>query len=284
MERFAKVTAGTYHLTVPTADRDGNAVTSTGTPTVSIADGGGTVVHTMNATPVAGSLSADVPCANLAALDMYTATWSGTVATVAQQWRSYVELASDYLFNLGDLRAMEPSLADTSRYTGAMCRAARTAAEQRFERAAKVAYVPRGRLLSVFGDGRGRLELADNVIRRVVSVSIDGVALTAGELAALTVREWGALDRPSGFYWEDGAAVSVYYEHGYDYPPEPVRQAAMVLAREYLVRSPLSSRATVEQTDVGFFRLSIAGGEKWTGIPDVDAAIEQFGRRRPNIG
>ena len=283
MERFAKVTAGTYRLTVPTADRDGNAVTSTGTPTVSIADGGGTVVYTGNATAAAGSLSADVPCADLAALDLYKCTWTGTVATVAQQWPSYVEICADYLFTIGELRSMEPSLAETSRYTGAMCRAARTAAEQRLEQAARVAFVPRGRRLSVFGDGRGRLALSDNAIRRVISVSIDAVALTAPELAALTVREWGALDRPDGFYWEAGAAVSVYYEHGYDYPPEPVRQAVMVLAREYLVRSPLSSRATVEQTDVGFFRLSIAGGDKPTGIPDVDAVIEAFGRRRPYV-
>ena len=69
-----------------------------------------------------------------------------------------------------------------------------------------------------------------------------------------------------------------------DAPAGPVAQAAMLLAREYLVRSVLSSRATVESTDVGFFRVSVAGRDRPTGIPEVDAVIERFGRSRPLVG
>jgi len=75
--------------------------------------------------------------------------------------------------------------------------------------------------------------------------------------------------------------VSIVLEHGYDFAPAPVATAAMILAREYVFRSALSSRATVEATDVGFFRLSVAGPGRPTGVPEVDAAVAEFGRRRP---
>ena len=43
------------------------------------------------------------------------------------------------------------------------------------------------------------------------------------------------------------------------------------------------SRATVEAPDVGFFRVSVAGPDRPTGIPEVDAVITDFGRRRPRV-
>ena len=118
----------------------------------------------------------------------------------------------------------------------------------------------------------------------LVSASVAGTALTAGELAEITVREWGAFDRPGGKAWTAGASCALFYRHGMPAPAGPVAQAAMLLAREYLVRSALSSRATVESTEVGSFRISVAGRDRPTGIPEVDAVIERFGRSRPLVG
>ena len=78
--------------------------------------------------------------------------------------------------------------------------------------------------------------------------------------------------------------VAVHYLHGLAYPPEPVVTACKLLARETLMPSSLSARATVEATEVGFFRLSIAGPGHSTGIPEVDEVAREFGRNGPSIG
>jgi len=129
--------------------------------------------------------------------------------------------------------------------------------------------------------GIKRLETHVNAVRTVRSVAINGAAMAPSDLADLTFTEWGALDQPSGGYWLDGSTVSVVLEHGLDFAPQPVATAVMMLAREYIFRTALASRATVEATDVGFFRLSVAGPGRPTGIPEVDTAIFEFGRRRP---
>ena len=210
-------------------------------------------------------------------------------------WHSYFELCGGFIYEIADFRAWDPTFSDTSKFPAAALRAARVAGEQRFERAARLAYVPRCRRWSKqvqgypmpIGYGIGydagikRLETHVNAVRTVRSVAINGAAMAPSDLANLDFTEWGALDQPSGGYWLDRSSVAVVLEHGLDFAPAPVTTAVMMLAREYIFRTALSSRATVEATDVGFFRLSVAGPGRPTGIPEVDTAIYEFGRRRP---
>jgi len=283
LERIAKISAGNYRLAVDTTDEDGAAVTVTA-PALAIVDGAGAEV-TYEGTPVAaaGTITADVPAAALSELDTYRLTWSGTSGADALEWTQYVEICGGYLCTVAALRASDSSIASETKYPADTVRAARTSAEERFERLAGVAFVPRGRRVSLIGDGTARVRVPDTAIRRIVSASIAGVTLTAAELAALTRREWGAIDRPAGYVWTADAALELAYEHGEDYPPGPVIEAVKLLAREYLVKKALGSRATVEATNVGTFRLSVAGKDGSTGIPDVDAAAAAFGRRRPVV-
>ncbi len=276
MDRFRKITAGSYALKVATRDEDGDAITVT-TPTLSIADGAGTEVYSGTPTAAGGQLSASVPAASLATLDTYRATWAGDQGS----WVTYAEICGAYLFETADLKAFDSSL---SAKTEAELRGARTAAEIRFERACRLALVPRGRRISTAGEGSSRLQLPTKAPRAFLSGSIAGTSITAEELAELTPQDWGAVDRPSGKLWTLDAAIALHYEHGLDYPPEDAAKAAMILAREYLVRSALSSRAVAEQTDVGFLRLSIAGRDGPTGLPDVDAVARDLARLFPLIG
>jgi hypothetical protein len=284
MDRIRQVTSGAYPLTVESADADGVAVTVAG-PQVKVYDGAGVQVGTTG-TPTAttGQLAYTVPAGVLAALDTYRVAWSGTVAGSPWEYAQQLELCGGFLFEIADLRAFDPALADATRYPAAVVRAARTAAEERLEQACRVAFVPRGRRVDLLGTGLPRLEVGDNAVSALTSASVAGVALTAGELSAVVVREWGAFDRGGEQVWDCGATCSLFYRHGMPAPAGPVAQAAMLLTREYLVRSAISSRATVEATDVGFFRLSIAGRDRPTGLPEVDAVIERFGRGRPLIG
>ena len=284
MERIRRVSGGTYPLSIAAGDDDGEAVT-VDSPAVALYDGSGAELATEGAPAAAeGRLAYTVAAGVLGALDTYVAVWSGTVSGSPWERRQELELCGGHLFEISDLRAFDPAFADAVRYPAAVVRAARTAAEQRLEQACRVAFTPRGRRLRAVGAGLARLEVPDNAVRSLLSASVGGTDLTPAELAAVTVREWGAFDRPAGYLWPLGSALALHYEHGQDSPPAPVAQAAMLLAREYLVRSVLSSRATVEATDVGFFRVSVAGPDRPTGLPEVDAVIARFGRSRPTVG
>ncbi len=277
MERIRQKTSGTYSLSVEPRDEDGVLYVPAGTLSVAISDGSGVAVDSGTPIYASGELTYELSVADAPYLDTYTAVWTDADTTV-RQWTTQIEIVGGHLFEIAELRAFDVALASTAKYTASLVRAARTAAEQRLEQAAHVAFVPRARRYSTVGDGSYRLLVPDTALRGVPrEASIDGTALTAEELDALIVREWGAFDREDAL-WTQGDAVEVWYEHGLDAPPEPVRSAAMVLAREYLVASSLSSRAVTEATEIGFFRLSIAGRDGATGIPEVDEVIREFGR------
>ena len=284
MERLRLVTSGTYALEVATPNEAGTLFTSTTPWTIAIKDGAGTakLAETAAIGKVSG-ITYTAAYSVLAALDTYLCTWTGMQSINKKEWQSIIELCGGYLFDVAEMRAFDGAFASATTYPDAKMRAARTAAEQRLEKACRVAFTPRARRVVLAGNGTDTMRLPDNAVRRIVSLTVNDVAFTADELAALDVREWGRLTRGDAYAFDDGAVVEVFYEHGLDYPDAPVVQAAMLLTREYLVRSALSSRATVEATDVGFFRVSVAGPDRPTGIPEVDAVITDFGRRRPRV-
>lgn len=282
LQRIVQREAGEHLLAVPLADDEGRPLEAESVAgTVTVSDGAGTEVWEGEPQLGAGVLAASVPAAAMPLPDTYAVAWD-VVLDGEVSWRrtSHAELCGARLFSLGELQAAYAELATVG---DAELEAARLAAEQRLEQAAGVAFVPRGGRWAGRGSGTWRLLLpVQAALTGVVSVTVDGEAY-AGPLA---VREWGALDREDGSAWPEASLVAVHYLHGLPLPvPEPVRVAAMVLAREYVVRSALSSRATVEATDVGFFRLSVADGAgRPTGIPEVDAVVAAYGRRRPAVG
>ena len=186
-------------------------------------------------------------------------------------------------FTIEELRARYPELSNATKYTDAKLEADRDYAEARFERAAKVAFVPREVAETLIGNGTKNLLLAATVeVGPLEAVSIAGVSLTEPQLAAVVVRKYGALERAD--LWPTGAEIVIEYVHGYDEPPEPVKGAVMMLAAERALPSTVPARATVLSTDVGSYRLSIADKTGKTGIPEVDAVIAQFGEDKPVTG
>lgn len=72
--------------------------------------------------------------------------------------------------------------------------------------------------------------------------------------------------------------ATIRYRYGLEEIPERVSEAVLALAAYYLRPSATPDRATGESTDAGFIRYTLAGKDGATGLPEVDAAIEQFGR------
>ena len=87
--------------------------------------------------------------------------------------------------------------------------------------------------------------------------------------------------------WTAGVGnVAVLYEHGRRSPEAPVKRAGIRLAKSVLLPSPLTAdeRATAVFTDIGGYRLTLPGRDGPTGLPDVDAVLDQFGRLSGRIG
>jgi hypothetical protein len=186
-------------------------------------------------------------------------------------------------FTIEELRAQYPDLANATKYPDAKLAADRTFAEQWFEAAAHVAYIPREITETLTGHGRRRLFLSARAeVGPVWTVEIDGVALDAGALADLVVRRYGVVERAAT--WPKDATIEITYTHGYDEPVELAKQAVMMLTAEKAKPSTIPARATSLSTDVGNYRISQADKTGKTGIPNVDAIIGLLGDDKPATG
>ncbi len=263
-------------------DADGNPADVDGTndPTVTVTDSSGTAVPGLTAQRTAvGVYRLTVP-ATLQTLDVYDVLWSWANG---QSRRSRFEVVGAVLFELAALRASDPVLADQTAYPAETLAEVRRAVSERFEEWAEVAFRPRGARDRLEADGSSLLVLARSKVRRLISVSVDGSALPSAEVDSLLVFPAGLIRRPDQ-PWPRGSIVEVHYEHGYAEPPAPVRRAAMRYARHLLVSGGYDDRATAMVTDVGSFRLTIAGRDGPTGLPEVDAVLADHSHRLPAVG
>lgn len=279
-ERIAVRRAGSYTLTATAYDPAGDPAEISAPVSVTMRDSLGNLIEAAGGVPAieAGVLTHIFPHTALEHLGVYDVIWTGVVEGQAQEWVTRFELVGDFYYTLAELRASDSSYDDEISYPDAKLSEAREWAESTFEheKACAVAFVPRAateRIVVPRWDKALRLKWP--AIRRVVALKIDGVTESFTGLAVgdRTVKRFEG--------WNAGSVVEITYEHGYDAPNPQVRKAALMLAKEYLVDSALSSRATAESTDVGFYRLSIAGPDGRTGIPYVDAVIADNRRSVP---
>lgn len=298
MSLFARNRAGTLTFTV--RDEDGTPTAATGDVDVIVRDVSGTTVATGKASAGTGTgvYVYPLPDAVRSTLGRYETTVAYVVGGITETLILPVEVVSALLFDVAEIRETYPELADPQRYTSTEIRRARDEATARLEEAAQVAFATRRTVVTLSGDDTTRLLLPDVEVTGLHSVTIyaetipgaDAVEddFDATELADVEIDgAAGVLKRTDGDVWPYGHQnVFVDYEHGYEFPPEPVRRAAMKLAVEALVPSALPSRALSQTTDLGEIRISVANPEagRPTGDPEVDAVILQFGRRRPTIG
>ena len=266
---------------------DGDLATPTAAPQVTIADASGATVQTGTGTADPTTTGVYLLALNSAVtgtLGDYTATATWTRDSVQDRQITHLQTVSAHLFELPEFRAHDPGIADPDLYPAYLLRDARDKATDRLERAAKVAFTHRSRVVS----GRvetdlGSLLLPDAYIESV-AVWADGVELDDDQYRVVwRTGELIAEDGP----WPSGTDLQVEYTYGMSAQPAgPVSRAAMLLALEYLIPSQLPARATSQSTDLGDFRISVADPSmyQWTGIPEVDAVIAEYGMNRPPTG
>lgn len=283
MERLISGSSGKIFLKV--YDEEGVLADSDATPTLEIFDGAGDSVDTGTATRESEGLYYFIVDSSITdILDSYSVQWSYDFDGLGVITTTYFESCGGHLFQIQDLRDRELSLQDVIRFPASKLVEARVAAEERFEEGASVAFVPRARRVVLSGSGTPVLRLPDVELRQVYAISVDGDDWDQAEIDDIIIdEEKGELIHPTSVWSFGNKNISLWYEHGLDRVPQPVSQAVSVLAVEYLIPTSVPSRASVQYTDGGAFRLTIAGRDGETGIPEVDAVMMTFGRMRPAV-
>jgi hypothetical protein len=259
---------------------DGVAV-DPGTVTVGITRADGTTVvapGTATTGSGTGARSFALTTTHTALLDSLTVTWvSATKGTLGSQ----VDVVGGFVFSVAQARAIRP-LDNTTTYTTARIVEMRTLVEDALERELGYALVPRYSLdwLEQWGSAWGAwgempLRPYTTAVR---TLTIDGVAATG-----MTLRRPGTvtptLRYTTGFArWSDAL---VGLEHGQPVTEAEATQAALTLAKTWLVSGPVDDRATAASTADGFtYALATPGrGGSIFGVPMVDSFVQRASLR-----
>lgn len=187
-------------------------------------------------------------------------------------------------FTTAELRAL-PDMNDTTRFPDARLVAAHDWIASIIERECETSFVARSVTARLNGRGCEGLDLTTPYVQSVESVSVDGAALSPGDVDALVWQD-GYLYRPGGVYWPATARgnVTVTYTSGYSTePPGDLKEAALRGARHWLLTmdawSGVDERTTSLTSDYGTTTVVVADDKHPTGLPFVDATILAWKRR-----
>ena len=169
---------------------------------------------------------------------------------------TFANVVTRHYFDIGALKAMDDT-DDFADVTEERFWAARQAATEAFEKNARRSFVQQ---MGTTKTHRGGFVWLDH--NDVCEV------LTPGWKLASDCQAVG----PEG-------PATIRYRYGLTEVPVRVSDAVLALAAYYLRPDVTPARATGEATDAGFIRYTLAGRDGATGLPEVDAIIEQFGRR-----
>lgn len=197
-----------------------------------------------------GSLALAVNAPDLVRID-----WKSGGETT---FTSYAEVVSRHYFGLDALRAYGDGQDDFGSMPEEALFMARQAAAEVFERNARRSFVHRiGRTKDY-----GRAPLLELEHNDVYELLTEGYRLVSG-----CQCEGGRGPFPC---W-------VEYLYGQDFVPVQVSRAVLELAAYMLRPSNRPIGATGESSDAGYIHFTTAGQDGATDIPEVNAAIEQFG-------
>jgi len=187
-------------------------------------------------------------------------------------------------FTTAELRAL-PDMGDTSRFPDARLVAAHDWIVAIIERECDTSFIPTTVTETLNGTGRDGLFLSSPYVRSVTSIAVDDVALSQHEVDTMLVQD-GVLYYPTGTYWSAASRgnVTVTYVAGYsETPPGDLKEAALRGARYWLLAmdgwSGIDERSTSISNEYGNINMAVAGPDRPTGLPAVDATIMAWARR-----
>ena len=191
--------------------------------------------------------------------------------TVVMEWlgdegetlhTSYAEVVSSHYFRLDELRAYGDGQDDFEDMDEEALFMARQAATEVFEQNARRSFVRRIGKTKDYGKHH-MFYLDDNDVYELITEHYRLVSDCQAEC------DWST---------SQAFPVWVEYYYGRDSIPAQVSRAVLVLAAYMLRPTNRPIGATGESTGAGYIRFTTAGIDGATDVPEVNAAIEQFGR------
>lgn len=247
-----------------------------GTVTLTLTRENGTVIAMGQATTGTGATarSFTLTTTHTASLDLLRLDWvSATKGTLT----TFVEIVGGFLFSLTEARNVKP-LDNTSTYTTAKLIAGRTLAEAALEDACGLSFVPRYFREKVDGLGVGDVLLTRPRPLTITAATVDGTAVS--DLTTLELYRDGRVYNPNG--WAEGRRnVVLTGTAGYQFPPPRVGRACLLLAKRFLVDSPLNDRTTVFNHGDGSSEFFVTAGVRDAvfDVPEANAIVQDYGVR-----
>lgn len=295
--RTPRILAGTAATLTATVVIDGTATDPTVAGSVLVTDALG--VSVASGTPTiaggaSGRLTYTLSAAAVAAPRILTATWSGIVAGGSTITLTTThEVVGEHLFTEAEARTTDgAALASSTTYPSATIAACRDSVHDAFEQILGFPLGRRWRFEVVDGSGSAEQWLQEQEIAALLSVetrdagSQTWTAYTQTQIDDIAAYPGGLLVRETLGSWPSGRLnVRIAYLAGESPIPLELRGAALMVARDQLVKSNLPARATSQTDELGTFSLAVAGRQgSWFGIPAADAVLTRRRRRIPGIG
>lgn len=265
----------TFYSGGTATDADGDVLVTVlgddaGTVVAGTAVAGGTGVYTYTLAPQSN-------------LDLLTVSWAGTFGGTVQSVTTNAEITGAHYVSLADIRALR-SLSSTATYPDSRLLEVRSWFADRAESFCGVSFVPRHARDVLDGDGTRTIMLSHLRPRVLEDAFVDDAEVT--DLTDWELYGSGKVYRGDAAFTAGYRNVVIQYEHGYDLPPEDLREAALVAIRYKLLgdQSGIPERATTMATEVGTFNLALAGANRPTGIPEVDAVLIGLSKKVPLVG
>ncbi len=266
---------------------DGTA-TDVGTVTIGIVDADGNVIvaPATAVTTDGGDGTYAYSLAVQTAPKILTITWTeGT-----QSQTDVLEVVGGWLFTEAELRAYYSSdLTSAATYPDSDIAAARERITAEFEQICGVSFVPRYKRQTMSGDGSHVLWIDRPYTSEVLSATIGTTSQTVSNLA---LDDMLPIVRHKTSTWtaatnSDPYNVTISYVHGHAAPPGDIKRAAMILARNQLVKdvtgAGVPENASSWNDGTGQY-VSFAANDqtgRWYGIPAVDTALRRYSMQVP---
>jgi len=288
VQRVLRNTQATLEVTFYSA---GVATDADGSVTVDITRADGTAFATGASTTKPGGTTGiyRYTLAPQANLEYFTLVWNGTFGGVAQKITTHAEIVGAFYVPVNDIRAMK-GLANTTDFPTAALEEARQWFEDLAEQYCGRAFVPRYGRTVTNGTGTTEILLNHRLPRTLLSVKVNGVAVSSFSSWGLypegiVTRSTGVGYATSGIFTSGYNNVALTYEHGEDEPDLELREAALRAIQYRLLGNQLSlpAEAMSAAVDVrgpltiGTPFQQAAGVGRPTGIPEVDHVLTSRG-------
>jgi hypothetical protein len=211
-------------------------------------------------------------------LDWLTLLWT---AADGSTLTTYIEIVGDFYFTVARARQMSP-LQDTATYSTQSIINFRTLAEFALESICGVAFVPSYRREEMSIEGYGLIRGSRRRITKVLQITTFMSTPSGGNQVPLTTLSGLQIVNGADIYFTMlwnwfSRPIMCAYEHGYPFVPPRVSNAALLLARRWLVESPWDERTTGFRTrDGGEMSILTANHSDPFDLPEIVATVDSY--------